>query len=203
MADYFPLKDSTRLEYSFESTEFEGKAKVYIDLFQISKKTDSTIAQAKMTFILRDTTIDDYVITKSKKWMTTANGVIIGGRKEFPLPVKVGTKWDESPDSNEITSISEKVSVKAGKFEKCMKVVTQLSGGDSGKSIRYYAPGVGYILEKYLAEDKTCKIELVSVSKLSKELVQEYTIKLAKDKAREKARKKESAKKKDSGKKKK
>lgn len=186
MADYFPLKDNVRLEYRFESTEFEGKAKVYIDIFKISKKAASTVAQAKMTFILRDTSVDNYIITKSKKWVTTTNGVIIGGRKEFPLPVKEQIKWDESPDANEIVSLSEKVSVKAGKFAKCMKVVTHLSGGDCGKSVRYYAPGVGYILEKYLAEDKTCKIELIRVSKLSKELVEEYKRILAKNKAKEK-----------------
>ena len=190
MADYFPLKDNTRLEYLLESTEFEGKAKIYIDLFQVSKKVGSTTAQAKMTFTLRDTTVDGYTITKNKKWVTTANGVIIGGRKEFPLPVKAGIKWDESPDASEITSLSEKVSVKAGKFEKCMKVVTQLSGGDSGKSIRYYAPGIGYILEKHSAEDKTCKIELVSVSKLSNELLEEYKAQKVKEKNRAKAKKK-------------
>ncbi|MCK4935314.1 MAG: hypothetical protein KAR84_00555 [Elusimicrobiales bacterium] len=190
MADYFPLKDNTRLEYLLESTEFEGKAKIYIDLFQVSKKVGSTTAQAKMTFTLRDTTVDGYTITKNKKWVTTANGVIIGGRKEFPLPVKAGIKWDESPDASEITSLSEKVSVKAGKFEKCMKVVTQLSGGDSGKSERYYAPGIGYILEKHSAEDKTCKIELVSVSKLSKELLEEYKAQKIKEKNRAKAKKK-------------
>ncbi|MEA3306659.1 MAG: hypothetical protein U9Q34_02640 [Elusimicrobiota bacterium] len=196
MPDYFPLKNNTRLEYLFESTEFEGEAQVYIDLFQVHKKADSTIAHAKMTFILRDTTVDDYTITKGKKWMTTANGVIIGGRREFPLPVKVGAEWDESPDASKITSISEKVSVKAGKFEKCMKVVTRLSGGDSGKSVRYYAPGIGYILEKYLAEDETCKIELVSISKLSKELVEEYKVKLAKAKEKTKEKTKEKSKKK-------
>jgi len=189
MADYFPLKDNTRLEYLFESTEFEGKAKIYIDIFQVTKKADSIIAQAKMTFILRDTTDDDYIITKNKKWITTANGVIIGGRREFPLPVKLGNTWVEAPDASEITSLSEKVSVKAGKFEKCMKVVSHLSGGDSGKSVRYYAPGIGYVLEKYSAEDKTCKIELVSVSKLPKELIEEYKIQRQKAKVRAKAKK--------------
>lgn len=189
MADYFPLKKNTRREYCFESTEFEGKAKVYIDIAKVFKRANYTAAKTRMIFILRDTNIDEYLITKSKKWVTTANGVIIGGRKEFPLPVKAGTKWVEAPDTNEIVSLSEKVFVKAGKFEKCMKVVSYLSGGDSGKSVRYYAPGVGYILEKYSAEDKTCKIELVSVSNLSKELIEQYELKAAKDKEKEKKKK--------------
>ncbi|MBU1370761.1 MAG: hypothetical protein KKC86_14740 [Bacteroidetes bacterium] len=54
----------------------------------------------------------------------------------------------------------------AGKFAKCLKVVTQLSGGKSGKSVRYYAPGVGYILEEYTGDDKTCELELVSMGRI-------------------------------------
>lgn len=196
MADYFPLKDNVRFEYLYTSTEFDGEAKIYIDIHKISKKAASTIAKATMTFILRDTNVDDYTITKTKKWMTTANGVVIGGRKEFPLPVKEGIKWDEAPDANEIVSLKEKVSVKAGKFDKCMKIVSHLSGGDSGSSVRYYAPGVGYILEEYSAEDKTCKIELVGVSKLSKELIEEYEAKRAKNKEKEKRERKKEKKKK-------
>lgn len=44
-----------------------------------------------------------------------------------------------------------------------------LAGGDSGKSVRYYAPGVGYILEDYNGEDKTCELELVAVCKVPEE----------------------------------
>lgn len=169
MADYFPLKDQTRYEYIFTSTEFEGTAKVYIDILSVAKKAAKTVAQARMIFELRDSHTTNYVITRDAKWLTTADGVVIGGRREFPLPVKEGAKWDEYPDASEVVSLSDKVSIKAGKFAKCMKVVTRLAGGDSGKSVRYYAPGVGYILEEYNGEDKTCELELVAVTKVPEE----------------------------------
>ncbi len=169
MADYFPLKDQTRYEYVFTSTEFEGAAKVYIDILSVGKKAAKTVAQARMIFELRDTHTTNYVITRDAKWLTTADGVVIGGRREFPLPVKEGAKWDEYPDASEVVSLSDKVSIKAGKFAKCMKIVTRLAGGDSGKSVRYYAPGVGYILEEYNGEDKTCELELVAVTKVPEE----------------------------------
>lgn len=169
MADYFPLKEQTRYEYKFTSTEFEGTAKVYIDILSVSKKAAKTVAQARMIFELRDSHTTEYTITRDAKWLTTADGVMIGGRREFPLPVKEGAKWDEHPDSSEVVSLSDKVSIKAGKFAKCMKVVTMLAGGDSGKSVRYYAPGVGYILEDYNGEDKTCELELVAVTKVPEE----------------------------------
>jgi hypothetical protein len=168
-ADYFPLKEKTRYEYKFTSTEFEGEAKIYIDILEVKKKAGKTVAQARMIFELRDSHTTQYSITRDAKWFTTADGVIIGGRREFPLPVKEGAKWDEYPDASEIVSLSDKVSIKAGKFAKCMKIVTRLAGGDAGKSVRYYAPGTGYILEEYNGEDKTCELELTAVSKVPEE----------------------------------
>ncbi|MBI4656413.1 MAG: hypothetical protein HY746_06685 [Elusimicrobia bacterium] len=164
--DYFPLKTGTRLEYKYKSTEFDGIAKIYIDILDVAKKPGKITARAQMTFILRDTHETEYKITKDKKWVITADGIIIGGRKEFPLPPREGVKWDEHPDANAIVSMSDKLAIKAGKFTKCMKVVSSLAGGDAGKSVRYYAPNVGYILEEYSGEDKNCEVELVSVGKI-------------------------------------
>jgi hypothetical protein len=169
MADYFPLKDKTRFEYKFTSTEFEGTARVFIDILEVKKKAAKLVAQARMIFELRDSHTTEYTITRDAKWLTTADGVIVGGRREFPLPPKEGAKWDESPDASEVISLSDKVSIKAGKFANCMKIVTMLAGGDAGKSVRYYAPGVGYILEEYSGEDKTCELELVAVSTVPEE----------------------------------
>ncbi|OIO00784.1 MAG: hypothetical protein AUJ51_09605 [Elusimicrobia bacterium CG1_02_56_21] len=168
-AEYFPLKDRTRFEYKFTSTEFEGEAKIYIDILEVKKKAAKTVAQARMIFELRDSHTTQYTITRDAKWLTTADGVIIGGRREFPLPVKEGAKWDEYPDSSEVVSLSDKVSIKAGKFAKCMKIVTKLAGGDAGKSVRYYAPGIGYILEEYSGEDKNCELELLAIYKVPEE----------------------------------
>ena len=168
-ADYFPFKEQTRFEYKFTSTEFEGDAKIYIDILEVKKKAGKAVAQARMIFELRDSHTTEYTITRDAKWLTTADGVITGGRREFPLPAKEGVKWNEYTDVSEVVSLSDKVSIKAGKFANCMKVVTMLAGGDSGKSVRYYAPGVGYILEEYSGEDKTCELELLAVSKVPEE----------------------------------
>jgi len=162
-ADYFPLKEKTRYEYKFTSSEFEGTAKIFIDILEVKKKAGKALAQARMIFELRDSHTTQYTVTRDAKWLTTTDGVITGGRREFPLPVKEGAKWTEAPDSCEVISLSDKVSIKAGKFAKCMKIVTMLAGGDAGKSVRYYAPGTGLVLEEYSGEDKTCELELVAV----------------------------------------
>ncbi|MEK7722201.1 MAG: hypothetical protein AAB359_07420, partial [Elusimicrobiota bacterium] len=159
----------TRFEYKFTSTEFEGEAKIYIDILEVKKKTGKLAAQARMIFELRDTHTTENTIIRDPKWFTTADGVITGGRREFPLPVKEGAKWNEYTDVSEIISLSDKVSIKAGKFARCMKIVTMPAGGDAGKSVRYYAPNVGYILEEYNGEGKTCELELLAVSKAPEE----------------------------------
>jgi len=170
VSDYFPLKEKTRFEYKFTSTEFEGAAKIFIDILEVKKKAGKLVAQARMVFELRDSHTTLYTITRDAKWLTTTDGVITGGRREFPFPVKEDAKWEEPPDSSEVVSLSDKVSIKAGKFAKCMKIVTMLASGDAGKSVRYYAPGVGHILEEYNGEDKTCELELVAVSKVPEEV---------------------------------
>ncbi|MBI4350172.1 MAG: hypothetical protein HY550_01930 [Elusimicrobia bacterium] len=168
-ADYFPLKEKTRYEYKFTSTEFEGEARINIDILEVKKKAGRLVARARMIFELRDSHTTEYTITRDAKWLTTADGVITGGRREFPLPAREGAKWEEYGDSSEVVSLSDKVSIRAGKFARCMKIVTMLGGGDAGKSVRYYAPGVGYILEEYNGEDKTCELELLAVSKAPEE----------------------------------
>lgn len=164
-AEYFPLKEGARFEYKYTSTEFEGVAKIFIDIVKVVKKPGKLVAQAEMIFSLRDTHTDKYSITRDARWVTTADGVTVGGRREFPLPPKEGATWKEEPDINEIVSMSDKVSIKAGKFQHCMKIVTRLAG-NSGKSVRYYAPGVGCVLEEYAGPDKTCELELVSVGRI-------------------------------------
>lgn len=167
--DYFPLKSRTRYEYEFTSSEFDGKATVYIDIISVKKNKKSEIADARMTFILRDSHTTEFKIKKDGKWVITTDGIVIGGRKEFPLPPKEGITWDEYPDFNEIVSLTDKVSIKAGKFSNCLKVLTKIAGGDAGMATRYYAPGVGLVMEDYNAEDKVCFVELVSVSELRDE----------------------------------
>lgn len=167
MKDYFPLKEKTRYEYEFKSTEFDGVATVYVDILKVNKKGSIVNADARMIFKLRDENITKFKIKKDGKWVITTNGITIGGRKEFPIPPLEGKKWDEYPDYNEIISVTDKVSIKAGKFSNCLKVMTKIGGGDGGIAFRYYAPNVGYILEDWKGEDRQMYAELVSIRGLN------------------------------------
>lgn len=169
MRDYFPLNPMTRYEYDFKSTEFEGIAKVYIDIINVTKNNKSIVANARMIFKLRDEHVTEFKIKKDNRWVISTNGIVVGGRKEIPVKPKEGFKWDEYPDQNEIVSMTDKLVIKGGKFKNVLKVLTRIAGGDAGMATRYYAPGVGYVMEVYDAEDKNCFVEFVSLSKLKPE----------------------------------
>lgn len=164
--DYFPLKSGLRYTYNFTSSDFEGTAKIFIDITESSKKEDKIIAKAKMTFALRDTHTTDFEIINDGQWVYATNGIVTGGRKEFPIPPEAGKKWIDAPDCCRIQSLKEKKDVPAGKFENCMKIVTLIADGDGGTACRWYAPNIGLIAEDYHAEDKQCELSLVSYEPL-------------------------------------
>lgn len=160
-AEYFPLEEKRRLTYKLTSSDFEGTAVVHIDILKTECQENKTVAKATMTFSLKDTHTADFEIINDGKWVYSTNGIVTGGRKEFPVPPAEGSKWIEAPDSCRIQTLGDVKETAAGKFENCMKVVTLIADGDGGAAMRWYAPGIGLIYEDYHAEDKQCELELI------------------------------------------
>jgi len=170
MIDYFPLKACARYEYDYESSEFGGPARAVIVILSVKKSGTHTAAYARLSVKLKGhSTCLDYFIRKTKEGVVTEDGIVTGGRLEFPFPLKKGRKWNSYPDASEIVSLAEKVSVPAGNFSGCLKIQTLLAGGDAGSAVRCYAPGVGYVSESYDGEDIRAQVKLLSVSRASKE----------------------------------
>ncbi|MFA6584766.1 MAG: hypothetical protein WCS77_10755, partial [Elusimicrobiaceae bacterium] len=125
---------------------------------------DLISATVKMTVFLKNhETSSVYSITKDKNSVTSYDGIVIGGRKEFPLPSVEGAQWNEYPDANEIVSATDKLKLGNVKYEKCLKVLSLIAGGEAGTAVRYYAPDVGYIHEVYNAEDLQAEVTLLRV----------------------------------------
>jgi hypothetical protein len=164
MRDYFPFKAGSQYIYEYSSSEFEGLARVVVTLVSVSGAKKEICANFRMRVELKGhSTSTDYFVRKSEKEIVSEDGIVVGGRIEFPLPVAAGRKWEASPDSSEIVSSDESLEVPAGKYKNCLKIVTLLSGGDSGSAVRYYAPDIGYAYEKYTGDDLQAEVSLVSV----------------------------------------
>ena len=169
--DYFPLKKNWRYTYNFTSSDFAGTAAVHIDILDVKDDGAKTTANARMTFILRDTHITRFEIINDGEWLYSTNGIVTGGRKEFPLPPEAGKKWTESPDFCRIQSLDGTCETPAGKFDGCMKVSTLIAEGDGGSAERWYAPGTGLVREEYNAEDKQCSLILAASMPLPKDSI--------------------------------
>ena len=161
MNDYFPLKKGLKLVYDYESSEFEGKARAALHVLEVAQSPKETCATVRLSVEVRDhVNHEQYQIKKTGKAVVSGNGIVVGGRIEFPLPPAVNAQWDQYPDANKIVSMTETVRVPAGTFKNCLKVESLLAGGDAGSAERYYAPGVGYISEKYNEEGMQAVISL-------------------------------------------
>jgi hypothetical protein len=168
MADYFPLLKGLRLEYEHTGSEFEGTEKIVIEILSIKKQGNMVVAQTKMTVELKGKTkVLEYKIHRTPNWISTDNGIVIGGRKEFPLPPTIEKKWDDRIYSCTIDSLTEQLSVPAGQFKNCLKVSMLIAGGDAGSGVRYYAPDIGYIYEEYSGEERGDEVRLVSIKQPS------------------------------------
>jgi hypothetical protein len=88
-------------------------------------------------------------------------GVYSGKRKLFPLPPKVGAKWNVPPEDFELMSLEERVEVPAGRFERCMRVHYLIGAGDAGDGEIFYAPGVGLVKEVCRDEAAPYELKLV------------------------------------------
>ncbi|MBO4555761.1 MAG: hypothetical protein J5706_03305, partial [Elusimicrobiales bacterium] len=137
--DYFPLKENWRYTYNFTSSDFSGTATVHIDILDVRKEENKISANARMTFILRDTHVTKFEVVNDGEWLYSTNGIVTGGRKAFPIPPETGKKWVEAPDSCRIQSMDEICEIPAGKFENCMKINTMIADGDGGTASRWYA----------------------------------------------------------------
>ena len=175
--DYFPVQKGLRLEYHYESSEFSAPAQVVMTVLRCTGRGATASAIARMTTKLKgQETSSEYKIAKSAKAVNTFDGIIIGGRTEFVLPAKVGAKWREEPETCEIKSVSEKVKTPAGQFKNCLKVVAKMDLEGGGHAERYYAPGVGLVLEKYCTADIQACVRLLSVSQASAKDISAKTV---------------------------
>lgn len=162
---YFPMNKGMKLRYEYSSSEFDDTKIVVIEIVEVSARDEEVYARVRMTPNLGGrTAVSFYTITRNPKGVFSGETIITGPRKEFPIPLKVGRRWTEGPNLNRVSSLISKVSVPAGNFTNCLRVVTKIDGGDGGSAIRFYYPGVGLVYEEYNGEERQDAIRLISFS---------------------------------------
>lgn len=156
--DYVPYTRGGVYTYDYTSSEFTGTKALRIEYGAYSE-TDRAV------------TVTLTVFNKNKPWVTTfkvsqgANGVQAGGspiggaRLEMPTPVVYNQSWDEAGYHNRVAAINTTATVPAGSYKNCVRIISR---AETGSINRYYAPGVGLVMEQSITEDKQESISLVS-----------------------------------------
>lgn len=160
-SDHFPLDKHIVLVYEYTSSEFAGSKTIRLEQMAYFPK-DNAASFLKTTTYNGSSYNEIVGVHADAAGVYSRNGLLGGDRMEFSLPERVGSTWSRNSDGSTITSLSAAVRLPAGEFSDCLKVTTELGGGDAGLSERYYAPGIGLVYENVSGEAVQETLRLVS-----------------------------------------
>ncbi len=155
--DYYPLIAGAVLEYRRDD------AAEKIEVLSVGREDAASGSMTAVVAKCRRTwqwdggapDVSDVEIVKSDF------GVYYAKEKLFPLPPKVGAKWNVPPDDFEIVSFEARVDVPAGGFDGCMHIRYLIGAGDGGGGEIFYAPGIGLVKEVCRDEASPYELNLV------------------------------------------
>lgn len=157
---YYPILKKMTYEYSLESTEFVGKKKVIVKFLNYSEK-DSLMSGTITYFNKKSLKTVDFTVRINEQGLYNSKPVIGEPRIEIPIPLFKDKRWTENGNKNRVIGFSSAVTTPAGEF-KCMKILTKIFDGDTGKIERFYAPGIGLIKEVRKSEEKSYILTLIT-----------------------------------------
>ena len=160
-ADYLPLKQRAVFEYEYTSSEFTGSKVIRVEYMSYSE-ADRTAQVNMVIFNRTKPRVVNYVMTSDASGVRSSDSPLYGPRLEIPFPLQYNSVWNEGPDRSRVAALNAKITVPAGTYNGCLKVLTRLSDGDAGAAVRYYAPGVGLVYEQINSEEKQETISLTS-----------------------------------------
>lgn len=164
-ADYFPLRSGTRWTYRHTSTEFHGVEECEIEILDVEDKDGERRARAQVSRKRagKQQPMETIHFSRTPEGIFSDGGVLPMKRKEFPTPPVVGKTWYEDPNESKLTSLEESIETPAGRFDGCLRVDMHLAGGDAGTARRWYADGVGLVMEEFAAEAWGATVELIGM----------------------------------------
>lgn len=145
-ADYFPLVPGAALTYRRRAPGAE-EAALRVETLRVRRASGRVEADCR---------------AGGREFLVVADDkeVRAGGEIEFVLPALPGRAWSRPPRDYRIEGLDGSADTPAGLFERCLVVGYETAGGDGGWGRRYYAPGVGLVLETCAGEDDSFELAL-------------------------------------------
>lgn len=165
--EFFPMIKNRIYEYEYTSSEFLGSRRLTLEHLDYSEKEG--FLTVRLTAYNRNTPwVETFSVQFKGDGLHATSSPLGGPRMEIPLPLYQNRSWTEGSYYNRVTSLKHKVTVPAGTFENCVRILTKIGGGDAGSAYRVYAPGVGLVEEALSAEDRQDHIRLVAIKQVVK-----------------------------------
>lgn len=162
--EFFPMRKSRIYEYEYTSSDFPGTRKLTIEHLDYSE--NEGVLAARLTAYNRDTPwVEDYGVRFKADGLHATSSPLGGPRVEIPLPLYQNRSWTEGAYYNRVTSLKHRITVPAGTFEGCLRILTRIGGG-AGSAYRVYAPGVGLVEEALSAEGRRDHIRLAAIKQV-------------------------------------
>ena len=159
-SEYAPIARAGVYIYEYSSNKFSGKRLLRFEYGPYSER-DGLVT---VTISFDDRTSP---WTGTFQMQNGPDGVTAGGstwgmaRLEMPNPVVYNYKWDEGNVQNRIAAVNTTATTPAGSFRNCVRILSRIDGGNTGTINRYYAPGVGLVMEQLISRDKQETITLL------------------------------------------
>lgn len=155
--DFFPLIPGRALEYATRASGGEGSLRV--ETLRVVERPGRVEAACRS--VARRP--GEPAAARDFTAVIDADAVRSQGEIEFPLPGAVGQRWARAPRDYEIEALDGVAQTPAGRFSPCIVVRYLIAGGDAGFGRRYYAPGVGFVLETCADEADPFEVSLLRV----------------------------------------
>lgn len=149
--DYLPLAAGNQWGYLGEGNEYAAYNQKVLyrqgDLAQLSRDNGGTVMA-----LINKIEADKIVLVYSREEFYEDTNILDtpADRADIILqgPFTVGTTWEAAERLYTIEALDEEVTVTAGVFEHCLKVISTFP--DSSHTItQYYAPGVGMVRSEF------------------------------------------------------
>ncbi|MDN4608069.1 hypothetical protein [Sporosarcina highlanderae] len=153
VSEYFPPVGMTR-EYIYYDTEGQTvETTETINLATDSEGKETVYIQEKDGESTKS--IQEYIVSKEEvKLIYIINS--LGNTETAVVELANKPKWDKN-DSNKsvgmMTATNLTMEVPAGKYNKVIEITSVIPGDKEGKTINYYAPGVGLIKTVFSFKD--------------------------------------------------
>ncbi|OGS12120.1 MAG: hypothetical protein A2234_07455 [Elusimicrobia bacterium RIFOXYA2_FULL_58_8] len=159
--DYAPFHRGGVYTYEYTSSEFSDSRMMQLEFGAFSVK-DNSVTVTKTVFNNDTAQSATFLVYLTPNGIQADGSPLAGARLEMPSRLAHNQAWEEGADRSRVAAANTSIRTASGNYTGCVRIITRLAGGSDGTINRYYAPGVGLVVEQLSTRGRQEMISLVS-----------------------------------------